>query len=79
MVDKAKWGGTFWHGGVGYLKKDMVAAHIPPPAADNLVMVCGPPGMMKVVSGDKVSPSDQGEVTGILKELGWTKDNVYKF
>ena len=37
-------------------------------------MVSGPPGMMK-----KVSPSDQGEVTGVLKELGWTEDNVYKF
>jgi cytochrome-b5 reductase len=79
VVDKAKWGGVFWKGGVGYLTKDMVAAHMPAPAANNLVMVCGPPGMMKAVCGDKVSPSDQGEVTGLLKELGYSKDMVYKF
>lgn len=36
-------------------------------------------GMYKAISGAKVSPSDQGEVSGILKELGYTKDDVYKF
>ena len=35
--------------------------------------------MYKAISGTKLSPTDQGEVSGILKELGYTKDDVYKF
>lgn len=35
--------------------------------------------MYKAISGGKVSPRDQGEVSGILKELGYTKEDVYKF
>lgn len=42
-------------------------------------MVCGPPGMMASVSGPKAPDYSQGEVSGLLKELGYTKDNVYKF
>ncbi|KAK8058820.1 hypothetical protein PG994_009268 [Apiospora phragmitis] len=50
------------------------------PKAENIkVFVCGPPGMYKAISGNKVSPKDQGELTGILKDLGYTKDQVYKF
>lgn len=30
-------------------------------------------------AGAKVSPKDQGEVKGILKELGYSKDQVFKF
>ena len=43
------------------------------------LFVCGPPGMMKAISGAKVSPKDQGELDGILKDLGYNKDQVYKF
>jgi cytochrome-b5 reductase len=35
--------------------------------------------MYKALSGAKVSPTDQGELSGILKELGYTKEQVYKF
>jgi len=80
VVDKASLGGLFWKGGVGYLTKDMLKAHLPPAdQAGSMVFVCGPPGMMNVVSGAKVSPKDQGEVKGILKELGYSKDQVFKF
>lgn len=71
--------------------------------------MCGPPGMMKHVSGDKAKDYSQGEVirhyvnqlamvlvcskcyflmpsyvvsfqlTGLLKELGYTESMVYKF
>ena len=36
----------------------------------------GPPGQMKALSGPKVSMTDQGELTGILKELGYKKEQV---
>ncbi|KAH7052326.1 oxidoreductase NAD-binding domain-containing protein [Macrophomina phaseolina] len=33
----------------------------------------------RTISGNKVSPKDQGELSGILKELGYDKEQVYKF
>lgn len=35
--------------------------------------------MMKAVSGDKAKDKSQGELTGILKDLGYTADQVFKF
>lgn len=45
----------------------------------DFVYTCGPPGFMDVVSGNKTPDIKQGELTGILKELGFTSDSVYKF
>ncbi|XBW35738.1 hypothetical protein QEN19_001308 [Hanseniaspora menglaensis] len=46
---------------------------------ENQVFICGPPPFMKAFSGPKKGPTDQGELTGVLSELGATKDNVFKF
>lgn len=35
-----------------------------------------PPAMYKAVSGGKKSPTDQGELSGILEKLGYSKDQV---
>ncbi|KAK3029093.1 hypothetical protein RJ639_039237 [Escallonia herrerae] len=67
-----------WRGGTGYISKDMAVKGLPSPSDDTLILVCGPPGMMKHISGDKENRS-QGELTGILKELGYTAEMVYKF
>ncbi|CEP21038.1 NADH-cytochrome b5 reductase [Cyberlindnera jadinii] len=64
---------------VGYITKEWLAKNIPGPSADHHVYVCGPPPLYEAISGNKVSPSDQGEVTGALKELGFTKEEVFKF
>jgi cytochrome-b5 reductase len=52
-----------------------------PPSTDQKakVLVCGPPGMMNAVSGGKAKDFSQGEVSGILKDLGYTKDQVFKY
>ncbi|KAI1641369.1 hypothetical protein F4809DRAFT_6023 [Biscogniauxia mediterranea] len=69
-----------WVGGKGYINKDLLKTVLPEPKSGNIkVFVCGPPGLYNAVSGNKVSPADQGELTGILKELGYSKDQVYKF
>ncbi|KAJ4846950.1 NADH-cytochrome b-5 reductase-like protein [Turnera subulata] len=68
-----------WKGGVGYISKDMVVKGLPHPGDDTLILVCGPPGMMKHISGDKAKDYSQGELTGILKDLGYTEKMVYKF
>lgn len=43
------------------------------------VYVCGPPGMMECVCGKKNPDKSQGELKGILKELGYNENNVHKF
>lgn len=69
-----------WQGGSGFINKNLLKTVLPEPKSDNIkVFVCGPPGMMKAISGNKKSPQDQGELVGILKELGYTPEQVYKF
>ncbi|PNW76917.1 hypothetical protein CHLRE_11g481126v5 [Chlamydomonas reinhardtii] len=79
VVDKAAWGGLFWKGSQGRVSKELLAAQLPAASKDSLVMVCGPPGMMVAVSGNKAPDYSQGEVSGLLKELGFDSSNVYKF
>eukprot|EP00243_Klebsormidium_subtile_P004238 TRINITY_DN18069_c0_g1_i1.p1 TRINITY_DN18069_c0_g1~~TRINITY_DN18069_c0_g1_i1.p1 ORF type:complete len:353 (-),score=92.03 TRINITY_DN18069_c0_g1_i1:246-1304(-) len=68
-----------WEGGVGFVSKEQVQKYLPGPSDDSLIMVCGPPGFMKHISGDKKSPKDQGEVEGLLQDLGFKKEQVFKF
>ncbi|KAF4366788.1 hypothetical protein CsatB_014277 [Cannabis sativa] len=68
-----------WKAGKGFISKEMVVKGLPGPGEDSLILVCGPPGMMKHVSGGKAKDWSQGEVSGILKELGYTEEMVYKF
>lgn len=72
-----------WKGEVGYITGDMLKKLIPIPTKKDdeslLVMVCGPPGFMKLISGEKTKDFKQGELTGILKDLGFTEKNAFKF
>ncbi|KAI9648640.1 NADH-cytochrome b5 reductase [Ciborinia camelliae] len=69
-----------WSGGKGFITKELLKTVLPEPKSENVkVFVCGPPGMYKAISGPKVSPKDQGELTGLLKELGYSADQVFKF
>ncbi|KAF6164581.1 hypothetical protein GIB67_025407 [Kingdonia uniflora] len=68
-----------WRGGAGFISKDMVVKGLPDPSEDTRILVCGPPGMMNHISGDKAKDRSQGELTGLLKELGYTEEMVYKF
>ena len=43
------------------------------------MQICGPPGMMKFISGDKAEDKSQGALEGLLKELGYSAEGVYKF
>jgi cytochrome-b5 reductase len=68
-----------WKGLTGFVTKDMIKTYIPEPSDDNLVCVCGPPPMMYHVSGDKAKDRSQGELQGLLKELNYTRTQVFKF
>jgi cytochrome-b5 reductase len=69
-----------WPGSKGYITKDLLKTVLPEAKENGIkLFVCGPPGMMNAISGNKKSPKDQGELTGVLKELGYNPDQVYKF
>ncbi|KAF1914171.1 hypothetical protein BDU57DRAFT_284308 [Ampelomyces quisqualis] len=70
-----------WQGGKGFVTKELLKTVLPEPKEGEKIkiFVCGPPPMYKAISGGKKSPSDQGELDGYLKELGYSKDQVYKF
>jgi cytochrome-b5 reductase len=64
---------------VGFITKEVIEKNLPKPSAASHVFICGPPPLYKALSGPKVSPTDQGEVTGVLAELGYDKTHVFKF
>jgi len=70
-----------WKGPKGYITQELLATHLPPSGlADKIkIFVCGPPGQMEAISGNKKSPSDQGDLKGALADLGYAKQQVYKF
>mmetsp|Transcript_71369 Transcript_71369/g.201298 ORF Transcript_71369/g.201298 Transcript_71369/m.201298 type:complete len:304 (-) Transcript_71369:3750-4661(-) len=70
---------TPWDEGVGYVNSDMIDRKLPPPEPGTLIMVCGPPGMMRAVCGEKSSPDNQGRVTGLLAKRGFRSSMVYKY
>lgn len=39
-----------WKGGVGFVSKEMIKEHCPPPASDIQILRCGPPPMNKAVA-----------------------------
>ena len=69
-----------WPYGKGFISKELLQTVLPGPKEENIkVFVCGPPGLYKALSGTKPSPQDQGELTGLLADLGYSKDQVFKF
>ena len=78
VVDKSS--SWMWKGGTGYVTEAMLKEHMPAPSSDSMIFVCGPPPMYKAICGPKGTPEDpkaQGELGGLLKEMGYT--NVFKF
>jgi cytochrome-b5 reductase len=65
-----------WEGKRGFINKELIKEKFAPPdEKEHLIMVCGPPPMYNVFCG----PRETKEVTGVLGELGYTADQVYKF
>ena len=60
----------------------MLASKIAPPSPKSMVYVCGPPPLYKAVcgpKGTKEDPKAQGELGGLLKEMGYAESGVFKF
>ncbi|KAK6461602.1 hypothetical protein DFJ63DRAFT_314232 [Scheffersomyces coipomensis] len=65
----------------GHINKQYLQDHLPPPSTnDTKIFVCGPPNMFKAICGDKPPPPFiQGRFSGILSELGYKRNQVFKF
>ncbi|KAI0328431.1 cytochrome-b5 reductase [Cubamyces sp. BRFM 1775] len=76
-VDQA---GADWKGPTGYINEELVTKHLPAPTLGEKakIFVCGPPGQVAAVAGPKQGMK-QGELGGILKQLGYTDEQVFKF
>ncbi|KAI9479577.1 hypothetical protein BDB00DRAFT_879285 [Zychaea mexicana] len=69
-----------WSGITGFVTADAIKKYLPTPETESLkVFVCGPDPMVASLAGPKAKDKSQGEVSGILKELGYGQDKVYKF
>jgi NAD(P)H-flavin reductase len=56
-----------WKYSTGFINKDMVKEHLPPPAEDTMIFFCGPPPMYKFA----LEPA--------AKELGFSEDQLFSF
>jgi cytochrome-b5 reductase len=66
-----------WKGARGYVDKAMIEQYFSDPSAATKfqIFVCGPPPMYKALCG----PREDKEVKGLLGDMGYTPDQVYKF
>eukprot|EP01101_Sappina_pedata_P012297 TRINITY_DN8420_c0_g1_i1.p1 TRINITY_DN8420_c0_g1~~TRINITY_DN8420_c0_g1_i1.p1 ORF type:complete len:310 (+),score=130.47 TRINITY_DN8420_c0_g1_i1:55-930(+) len=76
IIDKSSRG---WKYDTGYINTSHLTKYLPPPSPVNMIYVCGPPGLMNLISGDKAKDFSQGPLTGLLKQLSYSENQVYKF
>ena len=75
VLDKAPKGSSYLE---GYINATILKETMPLPGQGK-VFICGPPGMVQSIAGPKTKDFKQGEVDGILKGLGYSSADVFKF
>lgn len=63
-----------WSGGVGFVTPQMITEHLPGPAENVKVLICGPPPMNKAMAGHLEQLG-----YGLLQTPCETSDRVFKF
>ena len=65
-----------WTGLRGHLDAALLAETMPLPSEQPppLIYVCGPPGMLEAVAGGKAVDKSQGELKGLLKDMGYSRE-----
>jgi len=66
-----------WTGKKGFITKELIKETFPAPeeGSNAIIFVCGPPIMYDIFCG----PRGDKDLSGVLKEMGYTADQVYKF
>jgi cytochrome-b5 reductase len=66
-----------WSGQRGFINQAVIAEHFPKPSDSKFqIWVCGPPPLYNVLCGPREEPA---VVTGILGDMGYSPEQVYKF
>jgi cytochrome-b5 reductase len=72
--------GSSWLGKRGVMDRELLENHLLQDGTDanddTLILVCGPPPMYHALCGSR---DEQDTVSGILGEMGYTSEQVYKF
>lgn len=70
-----------FNGFEGYVTPELITKHLPKPeqAGKAKIFVCGPPPQVEAISGGKGPKGSQGELKGLLAQMGYTPEQVYKF
>lgn len=64
----------------GFISESLIRQYMPKPSqSSSMVFVCGPDPMLAAFAGPKNPDKSQGPVLGLLKELGYSEANVFKF
>lgn len=62
-----------------YINEELLRRELPPPSlANQKIFVCGPLPFYRSISGTKAPDFSQGDLSGILKDLGYTSEQVFK-
>jgi cytochrome-b5 reductase len=65
-----------WTGARGIIDKALLEKYLPGPNEKDIsIFICGPPPMYNALTG----PREDKELSGLLKEMGYTTDQVFKF
>mmetsp|Transcript_8414 Transcript_8414/g.12975 ORF Transcript_8414/g.12975 Transcript_8414/m.12975 type:complete len:347 (+) Transcript_8414:301-1341(+) len=67
----------YWDGPRGYIDRAAIEKYVPSPDdKDSIIFLCcGPPPMYNALCG----PREEKELSGLLKEMGYSAEQVYKF
>ncbi|CCD11794.1 unnamed protein product [Trypanosoma congolense IL3000] len=73
-----------WLGGIGRINEAMIRTFMPKPGEKySKILVSGPPVMMRELAGERVFPEgklpEQGPLKGLLKDMGYSEGQVFKF
>ena len=66
-----------WKGERGFISREHIEKYFPgPDEKDIIIFVCGPPPMYNAFCGPR---EEKDEIKGILGEMGYKAEQVYKF
>jgi len=67
-----------WSGSIGLINEGIISKFMPPPSDDSMVMVCGPPGMLNAICGEREPDFSQGPIDGMMSRLGYNSRHLWK-
>lgn len=64
-----------WKGARGFINKELIGQYVSSDEKSIMFFVCGPPPMYNALCGAR----EEKEISGLLSDMGYTKEQVFKF